>query len=65
MTIEEGVSDRLFFLMRHGDNISAHDYPLQFGNYTGEHLALEVGRLLKFVDPNMQILFVKNQFKYS
>ena len=42
MTIEEGVNDKLYCVIKHGEVSSGYAFPLFFGNYTGEHLALEI-----------------------
>jgi hypothetical protein len=61
MTIEEGVNDRIYFLMRHNEITNAFVYTLQFGNYTGESLATEIGRIFRQVDPNVVTSFIKSQ----
>jgi hypothetical protein len=61
MTIEESVNDRIYFLMRHNEVTNAFVHTLQFGNYTGESLATEVGRILRLVDPNVVVSFIKSQ----
>ena len=37
-TIEEGVNDRLFCAIRHGDVVGGYAFPLFFGNYGGEQI---------------------------
>ena len=50
MTIEEDINDRFFCLNQHNGNLGAYAFQLQFGNCTGEHIALEIGRNLKSYD---------------
>ena len=61
MTIEQGVNDELYCLIKHGENIGAYAFQLWFGNYTGEHLALEVASKINPVDPNVQVAYIKSQ----
>jgi len=60
-TIEEGVNDRLYCAIRHGDVIGGYAFPLFQGNYGGEQLALEFGSKIKHVDSGSQVAYIKSQ----
>ena len=59
--IEEGVNDRLYCAIRHGDVIGGYAFPLFQGNYGGEQLALEIGTKIKQVDSAAQVSYIKSQ----
>ena len=59
-TIEEGVNDRLFVAIRHGDVVGGYSFPLFQGNYGGEQLALEIQSKLKNVDSAAQVAYIKS-----